>query len=312
MKIRGRGRCHNRRPMIDKFVASPEAALADMPDGATVMIGGFGTAGMPAALIDALIDAGRARPHHRQQQRRQRRHRPRRAAQGEARAQDHLLVPAPGRLVALRRALPRGRARARAGAAGHARRAHPRRRRGHRRASSRRPATARELAEGKETRAIGGRDYVLEYPIHADFALIKADRADRWGNLAYRKTRAQLRRRSWRAAAKMHGRAGARDRRARRARSRDDRHARHLRAARGARSPRRAAGRPHDEKARSQRRWPRASRATSPKAPTSTSASACRRWSPTTCRRAARSSCTARTACSAWARRRRRARRTRT
>ena len=39
--------------MINKFVASPEAALADMPDGATIMIGGFGNAGMPAALIDA-------------------------------------------------------------------------------------------------------------------------------------------------------------------------------------------------------------------------------------------------------------------
>ncbi len=44
------------------------------------------------------------------------------------------------------------------------------------------------LAEGKETRRIGERDYVLEYPIHADYALIKADRADRWGNLVYRKT----------------------------------------------------------------------------------------------------------------------------
>jgi len=43
-----------------------------------------------------------------------------------------------------------------------------------------------KLAEGKETRRIGDRDYVLEYPIHADFALIKADRADRWGNLTYR------------------------------------------------------------------------------------------------------------------------------
>src|SRR6187551_4059364 len=45
-----------------------------------------------------------------------------------------------------------------------------------------------ELAEGKETREINGRHYVLEYPIHADFALIKADRGDRWGNLTYRKT----------------------------------------------------------------------------------------------------------------------------
>jgi len=44
------------------------------------------------------------------------------------------------------------------------------------------------LAEGKETRTIDGRNYVLEYPIRADFALIKADRGDRWGNLVYRKT----------------------------------------------------------------------------------------------------------------------------
>jgi 3-oxoadipate CoA-transferase alpha subunit len=43
-----------------------------------------------------------------------------------------------------------------------------------------------KLAEGKETRRIGDRDYVLELPIHADYALIKADRADRWGNLTYR------------------------------------------------------------------------------------------------------------------------------
>lgn len=45
-----------------------------------------------------------------------------------------------------------------------------------------------DLAKGKETRRIRDRDYVLEYPIHADYALLKADRADRWGNLAYRKT----------------------------------------------------------------------------------------------------------------------------
>ncbi|MFA7488589.1 MAG: 3-oxoacid CoA-transferase subunit A, partial [Lysobacteraceae bacterium] len=45
-----------------------------------------------------------------------------------------------------------------------------------------------ELAAGKETRQINGRDHVLEYPIHADFALIKAHHGDRWGNLVYRKT----------------------------------------------------------------------------------------------------------------------------
>jgi len=44
------------------------------------------------------------------------------------------------------------------------------------------------LAEGKETRTIDGRDYILEYPLHADFALIKAHRGDPWGNLVYRKT----------------------------------------------------------------------------------------------------------------------------
>ena len=44
------------------------------------------------------------------------------------------------------------------------------------------------LAEGKESRTIDGRNYVLEYPIRADAAIIKAFKADRWGNLIYRKT----------------------------------------------------------------------------------------------------------------------------
>src|SRR5690606_33013105 len=43
------------------------------------------------------------------------------------------------------------------------------------------------LAEGKETREINGRHYVLEYPIQVDYALIKAEAGDRWGNLVYRK-----------------------------------------------------------------------------------------------------------------------------
>src|SRR5258708_39671857 len=45
-----------------------------------------------------------------------------------------------------------------------------------------------DLAKGKETRLINGRGYVLEFPIHADVALIKAERGDRWGNLVYRRT----------------------------------------------------------------------------------------------------------------------------
>src|SRR5215468_2873442 len=44
--------------MINKFFASAEAALADIPDGATVMLGGFGGAGQPVALIDVLIAQG--------------------------------------------------------------------------------------------------------------------------------------------------------------------------------------------------------------------------------------------------------------
>ena len=49
--------------MIDKFMDSPEAAVADVHDGATVLIGGFGGAGMPTELIHALIDQGaRGRP----------------------------------------------------------------------------------------------------------------------------------------------------------------------------------------------------------------------------------------------------------
>ncbi|GHK51919.1 hypothetical protein KPZU09_16550 [Klebsiella pneumoniae] len=53
------------------------------------------------------------------------------------------------------------------------------------------------LAEGKETREIDGRHYVLEYPIKADFALIKAHRGDRWGNWSIARRRATLAR-SWR------------------------------------------------------------------------------------------------------------------
>ena len=51
-----------------------------------------------------------------------------------------------------------------------------------------RTAVGTELAEGKEVRHIDGDDYILEAPIKADVAIIKAHRADRWGNLVYRKT----------------------------------------------------------------------------------------------------------------------------
>ncbi|HEX7739054.1 MAG TPA: 3-oxoacid CoA-transferase subunit A, partial [Marmoricola sp.] len=49
-------------------------------------------------------------------------------------------------------------------------------------------AVGTPLAEGRETREIGGRTYLLEYPITGDYALIAAHRSDRMGNLVYRKT----------------------------------------------------------------------------------------------------------------------------
>jgi len=175
------------RLVIDKFFPNPEAALADLPDGATVMIGGFGNAGMPAALIDALIaqgardltivnnNAGNGDTGL--------------AALLKAKRVKKILCSFPRQadswhFDALYRAgeielelVPQGTLaeRIRAAGAGIGGFYTP-------------TAFGTRLAEGKETRRIGDRDYVLEYPIHADYALIRADRADRWGNLVYRKT----------------------------------------------------------------------------------------------------------------------------
>jgi 3-oxoadipate CoA-transferase, alpha subunit len=173
--------------MINKFFESPEAALADIPDGATVMIGGFGNAGMPAALINALIDQGA----------RQLTIVNNNAGNGDtglaalmkAKRVRKILCSFPRQtdswhFDALYRAgeielelVPQGTLaeRIRAAGAGIGAFYTP-------------TAFGTDLAKGKETRRIGDRDYVLEYPIHADYALIKADRADRWGNLVYRKT----------------------------------------------------------------------------------------------------------------------------
>jgi 3-oxoadipate CoA-transferase alpha subunit len=173
--------------MIDKSVATPQAALADIADGATIMIGGFGNAGMPAALIEALIaqgareltivnnnagngDTGLAALIGAKRVRKILCSFPRQAdswhfdkayRSGELELE---LVPQ-GTLAE----------RIRAAGAGIGAFFTP-------------TAFGTLLAEGKETRRIRDRDYVLEYPIHADYALIKADRADRWGNLVYRKT----------------------------------------------------------------------------------------------------------------------------
>ena len=173
--------------MIDKAIGSVTAAVADIHDGATVMIGGFGTAGMPAELIDALIDQG-ARDLTIVNNN---------AGNGEtgvaallkARRERKIICSFPRQVDsyvfdALYRAgeielelVPQGNLaeRIRAAGAGIGAFFTP-------------TAYGTLLAAGKETREIGGRNYVLEYPIHADFALVKADRGDRWGNLVYRKT----------------------------------------------------------------------------------------------------------------------------
>jgi 3-oxoadipate CoA-transferase alpha subunit len=173
--------------MIDKSFASAEAALADIADGATIMIGGFGGAGMPVALIDALIaqgaraltivnnnagngDTGLAALIAAKRVRKIFCSFPRQADSWHFdkayRAGEIELELVPQGTLAER---------IRAAGAGIGAFYTP-------------TAFGTDLAKGKETRRIGDRDYVLEYPIHADYALIRAERADRWGNLAYRKT----------------------------------------------------------------------------------------------------------------------------
>jgi 3-oxoadipate CoA-transferase alpha subunit len=173
--------------MIDKFVASAEAALADIPDGATIMIGGFGGAGMPVVLIDALIAQGARNLTIVNNN----------AGNGDtglaaliaAKKVRKILCSFPRQTDSWHfdkayragelelELVPQGTLaeRIRAAGAGIGAFFTP-------------TAFGTDLAKGKETRRIGDRDYVLELPIHADYALIKAERADRWGNLSYRKT----------------------------------------------------------------------------------------------------------------------------
>ena len=173
--------------MIDKTFASLEGAVADIHDGATVMIGGFGNAGMPSALIDALIAQG-ARDLTIVNNN---------AGNGETGLAALLKAKRVRKIIcsfprqtdshhfdALYRAgeielelTPQGNLaeRIRAAGAGIGGFFTP-------------TGYGTLLAEGKETRLIDGRHYVLESPIHADFALIKALKGDRWGNLVYRKT----------------------------------------------------------------------------------------------------------------------------
>ncbi|MCJ1709185.1 3-oxoacid CoA-transferase subunit A [Microbacterium sp. VKM Ac-2923] len=173
--------------MIDKTVPDLAAAVAGIPDGATVMIGGFGRAGQPVELIDALIahgardltvvnnnagngDTGLAALLAAGQVRKMICSFPR---QSDSWVFDRLYREGEVELELV----PQGNLaeRIRAAGAGIGGFFTP-------------TGFGTQLAEGKETRRIDGRDYVLEYPIRADVALISARAADRWGNLVYRET----------------------------------------------------------------------------------------------------------------------------
>ena len=173
--------------MVDKISPSIEAALADVRDGSTILVGGFGGSGVPEELIDALIvqgskdltivnnnagngevgiaalfKAGRIRKlicsyprqvdsHHFQE------------AYRSGRVELELV--------------PQGTLseRMRAAGAGIGAFYTP-------------TGFGTDLAKGKETRIIDGKGQVLEYPLHGDVALVKAELGDRWGNLVYRKS----------------------------------------------------------------------------------------------------------------------------
>jgi 3-oxoadipate CoA-transferase alpha subunit len=177
--------------MINKFVSSIAEALADTRDGATVLIGGFGTAGIPDELIDgllaqgardltlvnnnagngeqgiaALLKAGRVRKMVCSFPR-----------QADSYVFDGLYRSGQVELELV----PQGNLaeRIRAAGAGIGGFFTP-------------TAYGTDLAKNadgsfKETREIDGRMYVYETPIHADLALVRAERGDRWGNLTYRK-----------------------------------------------------------------------------------------------------------------------------
>jgi 3-oxoadipate CoA-transferase, alpha subunit len=170
--------------MINKIAPTVAEALQDIQDGATIMIGGFGTAGIPNELIDgliaqgardltvvnnnagngdtglaALLKAGRVR----------------KIICSFPRQADSQVFDALYRSGQLQLELvPQGNLaeRIRAAGAGIGAFFTP-------------TGFGTEMAKGKETREINGRQYVLEHPIHGDVALIKAESGDRWGNLMY-------------------------------------------------------------------------------------------------------------------------------
>lgn len=172
--------------MINKIVPSVEAAVAGIRDGSTILIHGFGGAGIPNSLIDAVLDlklrdltvvnnnAGNGDWGV--------------AALLKSGAVRKIICSFPRQADSyvfdeLYRAgklelelVPQGNLaeRMRAAGAGIGAFFCP-------------TAFGTDLAKGKETRVINGKPYVLEYPIYGDVALVKAESGDRWGNLTFRK-----------------------------------------------------------------------------------------------------------------------------
>ncbi|VWX54168.1 3-oxoacid CoA-transferase subunit A [Novosphingobium sp. 9U] len=172
--------------MINKIVSSFAEAVQDLRDGSAIMISGFGEAGVPAELIEAVVDHGATDLTIISNN----------AGTGEigiaalikANRVRKVICSYPRMAGSTHfeeryrsgdlelELVPQGNLAARIQAAGSGLGAifTP-------------TGYGTMLAEGKETREIDGKHYVLEYPIHADFALVKARAADRWGNLVYRK-----------------------------------------------------------------------------------------------------------------------------
>ena len=172
--------------MINKIVETMRDAVADLHDGASIMISGFGEAGVPHELIEAVIAHGATDLTIISNN----------AGSGESgiaalikEGRIRKVICSYPRMAASHHfersyrageleleLVPQGNLAARIEAAGAGLGAvfTP-------------TGYGTLLAEGKETREINGRHYVLEYPIHADFALVKARAGDRWGNLVYRK-----------------------------------------------------------------------------------------------------------------------------
>ena len=171
--------------MIDKRVATVADAVAGIEDGATVLVGGFGASGVPVELVHALLDRGttdltvvtnNAGSGETDVAALLRERRVRKIVCSYPRSAGSVWFEERWRAGEVELELvPQGTLseRMRAAAAGLGGFFTP-------------TGADSQLAEGKEVRVIGGRRHVLEEPLPGDVALVKAARADRWGNLVYR------------------------------------------------------------------------------------------------------------------------------